>query len=107
MDVQTFEDYCRASKFRPLEKQWTRHGAVLVAERHYRANEDPDWKLPHWKVLWSVERDDMKEGQKLTMNDWYELRGIVRHLTQWDRIMAARLCGLQWLEDNVTSGRFA
>jgi hypothetical protein len=106
MNVQQFEAICLASKYRPLEKQWTPHGAVLVAERHFAPGEDPEWPAPHWKTLWSIERDEMTEGQPLTQNDWYELDGVLRPLTRQDRLNAARLCAGQWIEDNRASGRY-
>lgn len=107
MNVQDFERICAASKYKLVEKVWHRDGAILVAERHFDAGEDPEWPTPHWKTLWSIERDEMQEAQRLYQNDWYELRGLALALTRHDRLQAARLCATQWLQDNLTSGRYA
>jgi len=107
MDVQKFERVCRTSKYQPLQKIWTSDGNILIAERHFKQGEDPDWRPAHWKVLWSIERDDMKEGQPLIMNDWYELRGLLRALTQDDRKIAAKACATQWMMDAKESRHYA
>lgn len=107
MNLQKFERICTQSSFQPLEKQWTRHGAVLIAERHFRQGESAEHDPAHWCVLWAVERNGLDMGQKLYMEDWYEKGGIKLPLKQQQRIDAARLTATQWIEDNLESGRYA
>lgn len=101
MNKQKFEAICRESKMVPIEKQVTKNGTVLLAERKVRF---PDH---HWEVLWAIERNDLDIAGVVKSPVYRErLVGVPSLTTQQERIAAAMEAAKQFIADSVTVGRY-
>jgi hypothetical protein len=101
MNKQKFEAICRESKMVPIEKQVTRNGTVLLAERKVR---EPDH---HFEVLWAIERDDLDVAGIVKCPVYRErVIGVPSLTTRKERIAAAMEAAKQFIADSVTVGRY-
>ena len=108
MDAQAFQRICEKSGFHPAEKQKHRLGNVLIAEKFFNQFIDSDGKIwgPHWQVLWSIERDDMKEAQKLFITGQEDGYPTPLAIPKKVRAATAKLTAVSWMEDAEEIGRY-
>lgn len=101
MNVQKFEQICRESRMVPLEKQVTKNGAVLLAERKVRVPEH------QWETLWAIERDNLDIAGIVKSPVYRKDGDSARPTTQPERVNAAMDAAKQFISDSMTVGRYA
>ena len=61
MDRQKFERITRNNRLKPVIREPTEHGDILIAEGFFL--EHPEMPEPHWMMMWAVDRDNLDIGQ--------------------------------------------
>jgi hypothetical protein len=102
MKTQDFQELVEQSKLKPLPKQFTDSGNVLVAEGFFTRH--PEYESPHWKVLWAIERgEEVHIGKPLYIEPHGTANGVYRKWTRQERINAAVGDALQFMKDEGKS----
>lgn len=95
MNRQRFEKIVTASKFRPLQRVPTPHGAILLAES-FRCL-DINHMEPHWQMLWAIDRDGMDIARKIY---------CVPNSTREQRVAATIADAVRFISDSIEAGRY-
>lgn len=96
MDVAKWGRICERNGFKLMEPVTTRHGRVLIAERHFLHHRE--FPRPHVQAIWTFERDGIEIAQKL----FFEWAGSTPRM----RANAAAREAEQWAKDNLEIGRY-
>lgn len=95
MNRERFERIVTQSRFKPLRRIPTPHGAILIAESFRRL--DIEYMEPHWQMIWAIDRDGMDIARKIFCH---------ADSTRQDRVAATMKDAMQFIADGVTAGRY-
>ena len=101
VQVAKFERMARSHGVIPTAlKHSTPHGSMRFAESYHHA--DPEHVVagvivPGWKTMWFMDRGGA---------DYYGVLWFRNHIPQADRFAAAKLDAVQFIADNVQTGRY-
>ena len=99
MEIPEFEKWCSKLRLRPVEKETTPLGDVLLAEGFFNTPQEG----PHWRLFWGVARGEAKVGRMVHVPQYQVIRQIRRSVTKRERRAVAVRDAMQFLEDGQMS----
>ena len=98
MKTQEYEELIEMSRLKPLRKQFTDNGNVLIAEGFF--SWEKEFTSPHWKMVWAIERgEEVQIGKPIYIESHGEANGIYRKWTRQERVNAAVQDAMQFMAD--------
>lgn len=87
--LSAFETTVRKHGFTPLQRQPTKHGDVLMAERYF--NTDPEFPQPHYQIVWTI--------AQAGIFSWQTIYFPFGCYNQKQRVLETMKAAKQWIED--------
>lgn len=85
MNINEFESICRRASAKPVCREETPHGVIVVADGHNMTGPE------QYRTVWAFGRDEdsLEIGRPVLFNHFYEDKGIHRPVTEPVRVAAA------------------